>query len=72
MYMQMGKKDKSKLFFELGIKYYPKSDNMYDSMAEFYEAENDFKSALEFTKKAYSINKSDYYKGRVESLQKKN
>lgn len=72
MYMQMEKKDKSKLFFELGIKYYPKSDNMYDSMAEFYEAENDFKSALEFTKKAYSINKSDYYKGRVESLQKKN
>ena len=72
MYKHMELKDKSKLFFESGIKYYPKSANMYDSMAEFYEAENDFKSALKFAKKAYIINQSDYYKKRVESLQKKN
>ncbi len=72
MYTHMEKKDKSKMFFELGVKYYPESANIHDSMAEFYEAENDFKSALKFARKAYSIDRSDYYKGRVESLEKKN
>ena len=72
MYTQMGQKEKAKMFFELGVKYYPGSANTYDSMAEFYEAENDFKLALKFAKKAYSINQSNYYKERVESLQKKN
>lgn len=72
MYMQMGQKEKSKMFFELGIEYYPKSANVYDSMAAFYENEKDFKTALELVKKAYALDNSDYYKKRIETLGTKN
>lgn len=71
MYMHIGKKEKSKTFFELAIKHYPESANTYDSMAEFYEKEKDYKAALELLQKAYSLSKSDHYKNRIEGLKAK-
>jgi len=68
MSMDRGQMEKAKMFFEQGIHYFPKSANLYDSMADYYEANDDPKSALEFVKKAYEISGSDYHKNRIEEL----
>lgn len=61
---------KSYAFFNLNIKNYPESANVYDSMADYYEKQNDFVSALENVTKAYEISHSDIYKNRIEKLKK--
>ncbi len=68
MYLQMGMPDKAYMFFELNITHYPKSANAYDSMAEYYESQNDKANALINLKKALSISGSDYYKERIQAL----
>ncbi len=61
---------KSFSFFDLNIKNYPMSANVYDSMADYYEKQNDLINALKFVSKAYEISKSASYKIRMESLKK--
>jgi predicted alpha/beta superfamily hydrolase len=61
---------KSYAFFNLNIKNYPESANVYDSMADYYERQNDFVSALENVTKAYEISHSDIHKSRIEKLKK--
>lgn len=70
MSLDMGQVEKSKMFFEFAIKYYQYSANTYDSMADYYERNKDFDSALKFVTKAYKISGNDYYKQRVEDLKK--
>lgn len=72
MNMDMGQMDKAKMFFEQGIRYFPKSANMYDSMADYYEANDDSVAALDFVKKAYAISGSNYYKDRIVELESRN
>ena len=70
MSMDMGQPDKAKMYFEFGIEYYPNSPNTYDSMADYYERNDDFENALKFVSKAYEISGgNEYYKNRMESLQ---
>lgn len=71
MNLDMGQPEKSKMFFELAIEYYPNSANAYDSMAEFYEAQKDYASALKYATKAYEISGSDRYKKRIEEIKLK-
>ncbi|MFT5771299.1 MAG: putative alpha/beta superfamily hydrolase, partial [Algoriphagus sp.] len=68
MNMDMGQMEKAKMFFEQGIQYFPKSANLYDSMADYFIAENDLNRALDYVKKAYSISGSEYHKNRMEEL----
>ncbi|MEN2280995.1 alpha/beta hydrolase-fold protein [Algoriphagus sp. SE2] len=68
MSMENDEMKRAKMFFEQGILYYPNSANMYDSMADYYEANNELEPALEFVKKAYAISGSDYHKNRIEEL----
>ncbi|WP_425639609.1 alpha/beta hydrolase-fold protein [Algoriphagus yeomjeoni] len=68
MNMDMGQMEKAQLFLEQGIKYFPKSANMYDSMADYYETTNDLEKAFEFVKIAHSISGSDFHKKRMEEL----
>jgi len=68
MNMDMQQPEKAKMYFELTIKYYPQSANAYDSMADFYESQNDKSSALKYVEKAYELSGSDYYKTRIEKL----
>jgi uncharacterized protein len=68
MNMDMGQMEKAKMFFDQGIYYFPKKANMYDSMADYYEANTDLETALEFVKKAYAISGSEYHKNRMEEL----
>ncbi|MDX1829815.1 MAG: alpha/beta hydrolase-fold protein [Lutibacter sp.] len=68
MSMDMGQLEKAKMFFEFGIKYYPKSPNVYDSMADYYISQKDTKNALKYVTKAYEISGSDYFAKRIKTL----
>ncbi len=71
MYMQMGQPKKAFMFFEMNIKYNPTSANAYDSMAEYYESQNNKEHALKYLNKAYELSSEGYYKKRIEALNKK-
>jgi len=71
MSLDMGQLEKSKMFFEFGIEFYPNSPNVYDSMADYYERNKDYEKAIVFATKAYEISENDYYKQRVKSLRTK-
>jgi len=71
MNMQMGTPEKAKLFFEMGIKYYPKSANGYDSLAEYYESVEDYSNALQNIKKAFELSGSNNHKKRMEDIKAK-
>ena len=71
MNLQMGQPKKAFMFFEMNIKYNPTNANAYDSMAEYYESQNDKKNALKYLNKAYEISGDQYYKERIETLNKK-
>ncbi|TXE03739.1 esterase [Algoriphagus aquimarinus] len=68
MNMDMGQMEKAKMFFDQGLKYFPKSANMYDSMADYYVENNDFESALAYVKKAFELSGSEYHKKRMEEF----
>ncbi|WP_028374697.1 tetratricopeptide repeat protein [Leeuwenhoekiella sp. MAR_2009_132] len=68
MSMDMDQPEKTKFYFEQGIKYYPNSANTYDSLADYYERTGDKASALQAVTKAYELNPDPYYKERMESL----
>jgi predicted alpha/beta superfamily hydrolase/uncharacterized membrane-anchored protein YhcB (DUF1043 family) len=71
MNMHMGQPEKAFMFFEMNIEQNPKSENAYDSMAEYFESQNDIENALKYLNKALEISGSDYYKERIEALKKK-
>ena len=71
MNMDMDQLDKSKMYFEKAIEYYPKSANAYDSMSDFYERNGDNVNAIKYAGKAFELNQSDYYKKKIEALKKK-
>jgi len=72
MNMQMGAPEKAKLFFEMGVKYYPKSANSFDALAEYYESQEDYSNALKNIKIAFELSGSDVHKKRLEEIQSKN
>jgi len=71
MNMQMRQPKKAFMFFEMNIKQNPQSANAFDSMAEYYESQNDKENALKCLNKAFEISGDDYYKERIESLNNK-
>lgn len=71
MNMDMQQLEKSKMYFELAMEYFPKSANTYDSMADYYVAQGDIKNAIKYVTKAYEISGNDVYKERVEKLKEK-
>ncbi len=71
MNMDMGMTKKSKMYFEQGIKYYPKSPNLYDSIADFYIAQNDIKNAINSLEKASKLSEDLYYENRLQELKQK-
>ncbi len=71
MNLDMGKLEKSKMFFEFAITYYSNSANVYDSMADYFERNNDYKSALNFVVKAFEISGDDNHRQRIKYLEEK-
>jgi tetratricopeptide (TPR) repeat protein len=71
MSLDMEQTEKSKMYFEFGMKFYPESPNTYDSMADFYERNDDIQNALKYVAKAYEISGNEYYKERMQKLKSK-
>ncbi|WP_299126236.1 alpha/beta hydrolase-fold protein [uncultured Winogradskyella sp.] len=71
MNMQMGQTERAHMFFKMNVHYYPKSANGYDSMAGYYEAQNDIPNALKFAQKAAELSDNEYYKTRIQELKNK-
>jgi predicted alpha/beta superfamily hydrolase len=71
MNLQMGQPEKSLMFFQLNIDYYPGSPNAYDSIADYYVEQNDYENALKYVTKAYEISGEDYHKERIKELETK-
>jgi predicted alpha/beta superfamily hydrolase len=62
--------EKALPFFELNIKNYPGSQNVYDSMGDYYVAVDDKPKAIEFFKKALEIGEGPNTRKKLEDLQK--
>jgi tetratricopeptide (TPR) repeat protein len=71
MNLDMEQPDKAKMFFELATEYYPTSANAYNSLADYYESQNDYASALKAMTKAYALSGSEYHKERMKAFEKK-
>jgi len=71
MNMDMQQPEKAKMYFELVIEFYPESANAYDSMADYYEAQDDFTNAIKYVTKAFDKNPNEHYKQRIEALKKR-
>jgi len=72
MSLDLEQLEKSKMFFEFAIEFYPNSANAYDSMADYYERNNDYKNALKFVIKAFEISGEAYHEQRIQELKEKN
>jgi len=72
MNMQMGAPQKAKLFFTKATKFYFKSANAFDSLAEYYEAQEDYPNAIQNMKKAFELSGNSTHKERLDKLQTKN
>lgn len=68
MSMDMGNPEKALMYFKLNTEYYPEDANAYDSLADYYEAQNDTENALKNVIKAYELSGSDYHKKRMDEL----
>jgi predicted alpha/beta superfamily hydrolase len=60
--------DKSKMFFQLNIDYFPESFNTYDSMGDYYLEKKDTANANILWKKALSIRFSKEIKDKVDKV----
>lgn len=70
MNLDMGQPAKARMFFELAAEYYPSSANAFDSLADYYESQDDKANALKAVTKAYALSGSEYHKQRMEALGK--
>ncbi len=71
MFLDMQQADKSLTFFKLATEYYPNSANTFDSLADYYASQKNYKKALENVTKAYTISKSEFHLKRIEEFKRK-
>lgn len=65
MFLDMGQTEKSLAFFELAVRYYPKSANAHDSLAEFHASQKNYSKALENAIKAYNLSNSPVHSKKI-------
>ena len=70
MFMDMGDMEKSKMYFDAAVEYYPNSANVHDSMADYYKAVGAVDKALQEVMRANELAPSDYYLERINQLKK--
>lgn len=71
MSMDMDQLEKAKMYFEFALEYYPQSANVYDSYADYYEAQGDVLTAIKYVQKAAELSNNEYYKNRIQELKNK-
>jgi len=69
-FMSIQQMEKAKQFFELNVKNFPDSYNVYDSIGDYYSATDNKQKAIESYKKAQSIMYHDYTEDKLKALDK--
>ncbi|MDF1698648.1 MAG: alpha/beta hydrolase-fold protein [Saprospiraceae bacterium] len=70
--MSMNLFDKSEELFKLNTTFYPDKFNVYDSLGDLYVAKGDKEKAIEYFKKALTLNsESTFTKEKLEKLEKR-
>lgn len=67
-FMQNNQMDKAYGFFQLNIRNYPQSFNVYDSMGDWYLARGDKGKAMEYFTKALALNETPFTRQKLERL----
>ena len=70
-FMQSEKLDLSFAAFDLNIKNYPNSSNVYDSMGDYFLATKDSLKALESFEKALQVGPNDFSQEKIDMLKSK-
>lgn len=70
-FLQQKDNEKALMFFDINMYYYPKSFNVYDSMGDYYLANNNNMKAGEYFKKALAIKYRAEIKDKLDKLEKK-
>jgi|SRR5450432_205274 len=67
-FLQNKMNEKAFAFFKMNIDNYPGSENVYDSMGDFYVATNDKQKAIEYFTKALTVNENSDTRGKLNKL----
>ena len=70
MNIDLNQLEKSLMYFKMATYYYPKSANAFDSLAEFYFKQKDYKNALKNITKAYNLSGKESHKKKIETYKK--
>ena len=70
-FMQNKMNEKAFAFFEMNVENYPKSENVYDSMGDFYVATGDKEKAIDYFRKALTIQDNADTKQKLQKLEQK-
>jgi len=70
--MEIKKFKQSEEFFKLNVVNYPESDNVYDSLGDFYAVNGEKDKAIENYKKSVSLNKDSLSKIKLIELKNNN
>ncbi len=70
-FLQSKMYDKAFAFFKLNIDNYPKSENVFDSMGDFYVATNDKEKAIDYFRKALTLEANPDTKEKLDKLEQK-
>jgi predicted alpha/beta superfamily hydrolase len=70
MFLQQKDFERSRMFFQVNMDYYPKNFNVYDSMGDCYLAMNEKAKAIEYFKKALAIKYRQDIKEKLDKLEK--
>ena len=70
-FLQQKNFSRARTFFEMNIRNYPKSFNVYDSMGDCYAAEGKTEKAIEYFEKALSFREFPETRSKLEALKKK-
>ncbi|MGK0391144.1 MAG: putative alpha/beta superfamily hydrolase, partial [Maribacter sp.] len=71
MNMQMEQPEKAFMFFKMNIKYNPLSAAAHESIADYYESQNDVTNALKSISKAFELSGAGYYQNKMKELEAK-
>jgi len=70
-FMQNKQNEKAFAFFEMNIENYPKSENVYDSMGDFYVATGDKEKAIDYFRKALTVQENADTRQKLQKLEQK-
>ncbi len=69
-FLQIKQIDLAAQLFKMNVVNYPKSPNVYDSLGDFYVANNDKAKAIESFKKALDLKETEYTRDKLKELMK--